>query len=193
MRILVLDNYDSFTYNIAQYLGELGADPTVVRNDAVTLDEVQGFDADGIVVSPGPGHPSRERDFGVCGPTIDALAGHVPILGVCLGLQGIAHRHGARVVQAPHLVHGKAAPVRHDGSGLFAGLPSPLEGGRYHSLVVDPETLPDELEVPARGPDDEVMALRHRHQPLYGIQFHPESILTPTGHDILENFLEACT
>ncbi len=189
-RVLLLDNYDSFTYNLAQLAGRLGADVHVVRNDAITLEEAQDHDPTHIIVSPGPGHPANPRDFGVCGSVIRKMSPGVPTLGVCLGLQGLAHVHGAKVVHAPHLVHGKASPVHHEATGLFQGLPEPFQAGRYHSLVVDPSTLPASLEVTATGPDGEIMGLRHRTQPLLGVQFHPESILTPDGPTLLRNFLE---
>ncbi|MFO7172403.1 MAG: aminodeoxychorismate/anthranilate synthase component II [Bacillota bacterium] len=184
--ILVVDNYDSFTYNLVQYLGELGARVAVVRNDAVTTAEVAAMAPEAIVLSPGPGTPDRA---GITLELVRRLGPRVPILGVCLGHQAIAVAYGGRVVPAPSLVHGKASPVCHRGDPLFAGLPSPFAAGRYHSLVVERETLPPELEVIAETPDGVVMGIRHRRHPVVGVQFHPESILTEGGRRILANFL----
>jgi len=184
--ILVVDNYDSFTYNLVQYLGELGARVAVVRNDAVTTAEVAAMAPEAIVLSPGPGTPDRA---GITLELVWRLGPRVPILGVCLGHQAIAVAYGGRVVPAPSLVHGKASPVCHRGDPLFAGLPSPFAAGRYHSLVVERETLPPELEVIAETPDGVVMGIRHRRHPVVGVQFHPESILTEGGRRILANFL----
>ncbi|MBW3582446.1 MAG: aminodeoxychorismate/anthranilate synthase component II [Euryarchaeota archaeon] len=188
-RILVIDNYDSFTYNLVQYLGELGADPIVHRNDAITLDEAIALKPDGIVISPGPGNPKVERDFGVSGPILTGLSRTVPTLGVCLGLQGFAWLYGGDVAYAPRIMHGKTSVIDHDGKGVFAGVPSPLTVGRYHSLVADPTKVPDALEVSARTTDGEVMGLRHRELPIECVQFHPESILTEHGKEIMRNFL----
>jgi anthranilate synthase/aminodeoxychorismate synthase-like glutamine amidotransferase len=186
-RILVIDSYDSFVYNLVQYLGELGADPLVHRNDALTVDAAVALEPDGVLLSPGPGRP---EDAGIICAAIPAFATRgVPVLGVCLGHQAIGHAFGASVVRAPELMHGKTSPVEHTGEGLFAGLPSPLTATRYHSLVIDPATLPDELTVTARTPDGTVMGVRHRELPIEGVQFHPESILTGHGHDLLRNFL----
>ena len=183
----MIDSYDSFVYNLVQYLGELGADPVVHRNDALTVDEALALEPDGVLVSPGPGRP---EDAGIICAAIPAFAAKgVPVLGVCLGHQAIGHVFGAAVVRAPHLMHGKTSPVEHQGVGVFAGLPSPLTATRYHSLVIDPATLPDELEVTARTADGTVMGVRHRELPIEGVQFHPESILTGHGHDLLRNFL----
>jgi anthranilate synthase/aminodeoxychorismate synthase-like glutamine amidotransferase len=186
--ILVIDNYDSFTYNLVQYLGELGATLTVSRNDAITLAEVERLRPAGIVVSPGPGTP---REAGVSLTVIRALAGAVPILGVCLGHQAIGEAFGGVVERAPEPVHGKVARIHHDGRGVFAGLPSPFEATRYHSLVVRRVGLPACLEVAAETEDGLVMGLRHRALPLEGVQFHPESILTEPGKALLRNFLDA--
>lgn len=187
--LLVLDNYDSFTYNLVQYLGELGADLHVVRNDQVTLDEVAAMRPQAIVLGPGPGTPA---DAGVTIPLIKRFGATVPMLGVCLGHQAIGEAYGGDVIRAPRgVMHGKTSRVRHDGTGLFAGIASPAEVMRYHSLVVKHETLPATLEVTATALDDptEIHALRHREHPVYGVQFHPESIGTETGKLMLRNFL----
>ncbi len=192
MSLLLIDNYDSFTHNLAQLLGGLGADVVVHRNDAVDIDDIDAIVPSHIVLSPGPGHPENERDFGVCGPVIDRFGPSVPILGVCLGHQGIAHRLGGNVVRAPEIVHGKTSPVRHDGTGLFAGVPNPVDVMRYHSLVVERQSLPTVLRVTAETVDTGlVMAFAHREWPMIGVQFHPESIGTPTGQTMMRNFLEA--
>ncbi len=186
--VLVLDNYDSFTFNLVQYLGELGADLQVRRNDAVTVDEVEQMQPVRIVISPGPGHPAQA---GISVALIQRLASRVPILGVCLGHQAIGHAFGGHVGPAPTPKHGKTSTVTHDGRGLFQGLGPALEVGRYHSLVVADEGWPDALEVAARSDDDNVvMALRHKTFPLHGVQFHPESVLTGDGRRLLRNFLE---
>ena len=186
-RVLVLDSYDSFVYNLVQYLGELGADPLVYRNDALSVAEALDLAPDAVLLSPGPGRP---EDAGILCAAIPAFAERgVPVLGVCLGHQGIGHVYGAAVVRAPHLMHGKTSLIRHAGLGVFAGLPSPLEATRYHSLVIDPSTVPDCLEVTAVTDDGIVMGIRHRDLPVEGVQFHPESILTAAGHDLLRNFL----
>ncbi|MCG0238336.1 MAG: aminodeoxychorismate/anthranilate synthase component II [Firmicutes bacterium] len=184
--ILVVDNYDSFTYNLVQYLGDLGARVAVVRNDAVTAAEVAAMAPEAIVLSPGPGTPDRA---GITLELVRRLGPRVPILGVCLGHQAIAVAYGGRVVPAPSPVHGKTSPVCHRGDPLFAGLPSPFAAGRYHSLMVERESLPPELEVIAETPDGVVMGIRHRRHPVVGVQFHPESILTEGGRRILANFL----
>lgn len=183
--IAVIDNYDSFTYNLVQYLGELGAEVRVYRNDAITAEQIAALGPSHIVISPGPGDPSAA---GVSNQVIRRLGGHVPILGVCLGHQCIGEVFGGRVVRAPRLVHGKTSPIYHYGDGLFVGLPSPFEATRYHSLVVA-EPLPDALEITAFTTDGEVMGVRHREWPIFGVQFHPESILTVGGKQILQNFL----
>ena len=184
--LLVIDNYDSFTYNLVQYLGELGAELQVYRNDAITPEEVERLAPAGIVVSPGPGTP---REAGVSVPVIRQCAGRVPILGVCLGHQAIGEVFGGVVERAPEPVHGKTAWIHHDGRGVFAGLPSPFEATRYHSLVVRRADLPACLEVSAESEDGLVMGLRHRELPVEGVQFHPESILTASGKALLGNFL----
>ncbi len=187
--LLVIDNYDSFTYNLVQYLGELGAEIVVRRNDAISVDEVGAMHPAGIVLSPGPCAPAQA---GVTVEVIRAWGSTIPTLGVCLGHQAIGEAYGGRVVRAKRAVHGKASRIAHDGRGLFQGLPSPLEVGRYHSLVVERESLPAALQVTATSLDDpsEIHALRHETHPVWGVQFHPESVLTPDGKQLLRNFLE---
>ena len=187
-RVLIVDNYDSFTYNLVQELGELDADPLVFRNDAIDVAGIRGIGADGIVISPGPGRP---EDGGVSMAVVAELGGESPILGVCLGHQCIGQVFGARVVLAPELMHGKTSPIFHTGVGVFADMPNPFEATRYHSLIVDRDSLPDILEVTAETADGIVMGLRHRDLPIEGVQFHPESILTDVGPDLLANFLRA--
>ena len=186
--LLVIDNYDSFTYNLVQYLGELGADIVVRRNDAVAVDEIGELRPTAIVVSPGPCAPSHA---GVTVPLIQRWGSSIPLLGVCLGHQAIGEAYGGRVVRASRVMHGKSSTVQHDGTGLFEGLPSPLPVMRYHSLIVERESLPAELEVVAVSTEDptEIHALRHRSHPVWGVQFHPESILTTGGKTLLRNFL----
>ena len=187
--MLVVDNYDSFVYNLVQYLGQLGADPLVRRNDSLSLDEVGHLDICGIVISPGPGRP---EEAGISVPLVRAFAGRVPVLGVCLGHQSIGYAFGANVVRAPELLHGKTSLISHDGQGLFAGLPEPLTATRYHSLVVERDSLGAELEVSAWAEDGTVMAIRHKRFQVDGVQFHPESVLTDGGHQLLANWLAAC-
>jgi anthranilate synthase/aminodeoxychorismate synthase-like glutamine amidotransferase len=184
--VLVIDSYDSFVYNLVQYLGELGAEPVVVRNDAVTVDEAVALAPDAVLLSPGPGRPETS---GILCDAIGAFAGRVPVLGVCLGHQAIGHVYGAAVVRAGELMHGKTSLVQHTGRGVFRGLPNPLEATRYHSLVIDPASVPDCLEVTATTADGTVMGVRHRELAVEGVQFHPESILTVGGHELLANFL----
>ena len=186
--LLVLDNYDSFTYNLVQYLGELGADLVVRRNNAITVDEVGALEPDAIVISPGPCTPSQA---GISVPLIQRWGSTIPTLGVCLGHQAIGEAYGGKVVRASRVMHGKCSNVEHDGTGLFEGLPSPLPVMRYHSLIVERESLPGELEVVAVAADDpnEIHAVRHRTHPVWGVQFHPESILTTGGKSMLSNFL----
>lgn len=191
MRVLLIDNYDSFTYNLAQYLGELGASVQVRRNDAIGLEEARSIGPDAIVLSPGPGHPANRRDFGVCADLLRDMSPEVPTLGVCLGHQGIAHCFGGRVSRAQRVMHGKASLVEHDHGPLYDGVSSPFLAGRYHSLIVDPGSLPVELVVTASTKEGEVMGIRHRDLPIEGVQFHPESILTPDGRRILGNFLRS--
>jgi len=186
-RVLVVDNYDSFVYNLVQYLGELGADPVVHRHDAVTLDEMDALGPDLVLISPGPGRPS---DAGLSNAAIRHFGERgTPVLGVCLGLQCIGELYGGTVVRAPHVMHGKTSEIRHTGAGVFAGLPNPITATRYHSLVVVRDSVPDVLEITAESEDGLVMGLRHRAFPIEGVQFHPESILTESGHDLLRNFL----
>ncbi len=189
MRVLVVDNYDSFVYNLVQYLGELGAEPIVHRDDAVSLDDVERIDPDGILISPGPGSPA---DAGISNELIRTWGERVPVFGVCLGHQCIGEVFGGTVARAPQVVHGKTSMVHHDGRGLFEGLPDPLEATRYHSLIVDRDSVPDCLEITAWTDDGLVMGLRHRERPIEGVQFHPESVLTDAGHDLVGNFLRAC-
>jgi len=186
--LLVLDNYDSFTYNLVQYLGELGESPVVKRNDEITVDEIGTMGVTRMVISPGPCTPS---DAGITVSAIRRWGKTIPTLGVCLGHQAIGEAYGGKVVRARTLMHGKTSRITHDGKGLFKGIPSPLEVMRYHSLVVETDSLPAELEVQARSSDDssEIHAIRHREHPVWGVQFHPESILTQNGKDILRNFL----
>jgi len=182
----VVDNYDSFVYNLVQYLGELGSEPLVVRNDTHSVDELMQLECDAILISPGPGRP---EEAGVTCELIRAAAGRVPLLGVCLGHQAIGHVFGASVVRAPELRHGKTSHITHDGAGVFASLPSPLEVTRYHSLVIDTASIPSDLVVTATASDGTVMGVRHRTYEIEGLQFHPESILTQHGHTMLQNFL----
>ena len=184
--VLVIDNYDSFVYNLVQYLGELGAEPVVHRHDELTVDAVEAMAPDGILISPGPGRP---EDAGVSNAVIERLAKRIPILGVCLGHQCIGQVFGAEVVRAAEVVHGKTSVVHHGGQGVLAGLPRPFEATRYHSLVIDPASVPPELEVTATTDDGTVMAIRHRELAVEGVQFHPESILTTSGKQLIANFL----
>lgn len=186
MRVLLIDNYDSFTYNLYQYLCELGADVEVVRNDQITVAEVAARQPDRIVISPGPCTPA---EAGISVDVIRELGSQIPILGVCLGHQAIGAAYGGAVVRAPLVMHGKLSPIYHNGQGVFAGLPSPFLATRYHSLIVRREDLPDELEVTAWTEDGLIMGLRHRSQPVEGVQFHPESIMTDGGKQMLANFL----
>jgi anthranilate synthase component 2 len=189
-RVLVIDNYDSFVYNLVQYLGELGATPIVHRDDALTLAEAVGIEPDAVLISPGPGRP---EDAGLSNDLIRHFAGRRPVLGVCLGHQCIGQVFGGEVVRAPEVMHGKTSLIRHTRTGVFEGLPNPLEATRYHSLVVDRESVPDELEITAETDDGIVMGLRHRTHDVEGVQFHPESILTVKGHALLANFLGRAT
>ena len=187
--ILVIDNYDSFTYNLVQYLGTLGAEIEVYRNDALTVDQLAARPLDGLVISPGPGEP---KDAGISESAIRALSGSIPVLGVCLGHQAIGEVFGGRVVRAPRLMHGKTSPILHRGRGLFAGLDNPFEATRYHSLIVERETLPASLELVAWTPEGEIMGLKHPEHETWGVQFHPESVLTSRGLDLIANFLTLC-
>jgi anthranilate synthase/aminodeoxychorismate synthase-like glutamine amidotransferase len=185
--IVVVDNYDSFTYNLVQYLQELGAEVEVYRNDRITVDGIAARRPEAIVISPGPKTPD---DAGITLDVVRAFSGRVPVLGVCLGHQAIGQAFGGRVVRAPSLMHGKTSGISHDGRTIFRGLPSPFEATRYHSLVVDPNSLPPDLEVSARTEEGVIMGLRHRRHPTEGVQFHPESVLTGEGKRLLKNFLE---
>lgn len=185
--LLMIDNYDSFTYNLVQYFGQLGEEVVVYRNDRITLEEIEGLAPERIVISPGPCSPG---EAGISVSAIKHFAGKVPILGVCLGHQAIGEAFGGKVVRSAYLMHGKTSPIHHDGKGLFKGLPNPFEATRYHSLIVERPTFPDCLEITAWVEEGEVMGLQHRELPIWGVQFHPESILTMNGMDILRNFLE---
>jgi anthranilate synthase/aminodeoxychorismate synthase-like glutamine amidotransferase len=184
--IIIIDNYDSFTYNLAQYIGELGAEVRVFRNDAVTPQEIEALQPSHIVISPGPGAPS---DAGISREVIRQFGSRIPTLGVCLGHQCIGEVFGGRVVRAARLMHGKTSPIQHNGDPLFKDVPEPFEATRYHSLIVERESFPDELKVTATTAEGEIMALRHREHPIVGVQFHPESVLTPCGRQILKNFI----
>ena len=186
--LLVIDNYDSFTYNLVQYFGELGADPQVRRNDAITPEEVEKLKPKKIVISPGPGRP---QDAGISMELIRRLGSRIPLLGVCLGHQCIGEVYGGKVVRAGRLMHGKTSPIQHDGKGVFAKLPNPFEATRYHSLIVEKESVPSCLQVSAETAEGEIMGLRHKEYPVHGVQFHPESILTLHGFQLLANFLDA--
>ncbi len=183
--MVIIDNYDSFVYNLAQYVGELGFQPIVFRNDRITLKDIAAIDPGHLIISPGPGTPD---DAGVSNAVIRRFGGKIPILGVCLGHQCIGQVFGGRIIGASQPTHGKSTSITHDGMTIFRGLPSPIEGGRYHSLVIDPSALPEDLEVTAAG-GGVIMGVRHRRFAIEGVQFHPESIMTVTGHDILRNFL----
>ncbi len=184
--LLMIDNYDSFTYNLYQYLAELGAEVVTVRNDKITLEDIQAMDPQGIIISPGPSTP---LEAGISNDVIRRFGPKLPTLGVCLGHQCVGHVYGAKVDRAGEIRHGKTSMIHHDGKGVLAGLPSPFEAIRYHSLVVYPETLPDSLEISAWTDDGLVMGLRHKEHPVEGVQFHPESIMTPQGKPLLQNFL----
>lgn len=185
--LLLIDNYDSFTYNLVQAFLVLGADVQVYRNDAISVPEALALDPTHLCISPGPGTP---QDAGISMDMIRAFAGRIPVFGVCLGHQSIVEVFGGKVVRAGRLMHGKTSPVEHDGRGLFAGLPQPCEVGRYHSLIAQPESLPEVLQVTARTAEGEIMGVRHRHLSVEGVQFHPESVLTPDGPRLMQNFLE---
>jgi anthranilate synthase component II len=185
--LLMIDNYDSFTYNLVQYLGELGEEVVVRRNDEITLEEVAAMKPDRIVISPGPCTPN---EAGISVPLIERFAGKIPLLGVCLGHQSIGQAFGGRVVHARELMHGKTSSIEHKGEGVFHSLPNPLQATRYHSLVIERDSLPDCFEVTAWSADGEIMGIRHKALPVEGVQFHPESILTEHGHDLLRNFLQ---
>jgi len=185
--LLMIDNYDSFTYNLVQYLGELGQDVRVFRNDQITVAEIERLKPDHLVISPGPCTPT---EAGISVETIQKLAGKIPILGVCLGHQSIGQAYGGRIIRAKQLMHGKTSMIHHAGQGVFAGLPNPFEATRYHSLVIERKTLPEVLEVTAWTEDGEIMGVRHKTLAVEGVQFHPESIMTECGHELLRNFLK---
>ncbi|MEM9204616.1 MAG: aminodeoxychorismate/anthranilate synthase component II [Actinomycetota bacterium] len=187
--ILVIDNYDSFVYILVQYLGELGATPVVKRHDEIDLAGIVALDPDGILISPGPGNPD---DSGVSMAVLTELETTVPIFGVCLGMQCMGQAFGGDVIRAPHVMHGKTSMIRHHDTGVFEGLPNPVEATRYHSLIVDRDTVPDVLEITAESDDGLIMGLRHRERDVEGVQFHPESVLTNAGHDLITNFLDRC-
>ncbi len=191
MRALVIDNYDSFVYNLVQYIGEMGTEVTVYRNDKVTLEQVQHLKPDRIIISPGPGNPEDERYFGVCRAILQQVSPKTPTLGVCLGHQGIFSAFGGRVVSAKRLMHGKTSKIKHDGKGIFRGVENPFSATRYHSLAGDESTIPACLEISAVSMEDgEIMGVRHRDFPINGVQFHPESILCEDGKLMIKNFLE---
>jgi len=184
--LLIIDNYDSFTYNLVQYFGELGANPVVKRNDEITVAEINKMKPEAVVISPGPCTP---KEAGISNDVIREIGPKLPVLGVCLGHQCIGYVFGADVVRAGRLMHGKTSPIIHDQEGVFAGLPSPFDATRYHSLIIDPPTVPDSLVVNARTAENEIMGVRHKEYPIHGVQFHPESILTRHGKELLKNFL----
>ena len=184
--ILLLDNYDSFTYNLAQYLGELGCQVEVHRNDRISVEQIAQRKPERIVISPGPCTP---QEAGICVELVQKLAGKIPILGVCLGHQAIGAAFGGKIIRAPKLFHGKTSQIRHDGSGVFRGLPNPFTATRYHSLIIERKSLPAELRVTAETDDGIIMGMQHRQYPLMGVQFHPESVLTESGKQLLKNFL----
>lgn len=189
MKTLIIDNFDSFTYNLFQYIAEIGGNPEVYRNNEITLSDIEKNGYTHIVISPGPGSPIRKKDFGICGDIIQSFKGRLPILGVCLGHQGIIHFLGGRVIRAPKPMHGKRSIIRvNNSNALFKGLPEKIEIMRYHSLIGDSSSLPNELEITAETEDGVIMAISHKTLPLHGVQFHPESIETPLGKEILKNF-----
>jgi len=185
-KVLVIDNYDSFVYNLVQYLGELNAEPIVKRHDAITINEVEDISPHALLISPGPGNP---KQAGISVDLIKWAAGKIPVLGICLGHQCIGEAWGGKIVHAPQVMHGKTSLISHNESGLFKDIESPFNATRYHSLMVDPESFPDELEITAKTDDDLIMGLKHKKFEIYGLQFHPESILTSYGHKLIENFL----
>lgn len=194
MKILFLDNYDSFVYNLVQYIGEQGAEPLVYRNDSISLDKIRGLNPDGIIISPGPGTPENAKDIGVCLDVIKELGKGIPTLGVCLGHQAIVHAFGGKIVRADNIMHGKTSKIKHNEKGIFKGVKNPLKVMRYHSLIADSGTFPNkELEITAKTlKGGEIFAVRHKKYPIYGVQFHPESIGTGDGKLIIKNFLEVC-
>lgn len=194
MKILILDNYDSFVYNLVQYVGEQGVKPFVYRNDSISLDEIKKLDLNGIIISPGPGNPENDRDIGICLDVIKEFGKKIPILGVCLGHQAIIYVFGGRILQAQKIMHGKSSIISHDETGILKGIRNPTKVMRYHSLIADPDTFPyDELKITAKTIDrKEIFAVKHKKYPIYGVQFHPESIGTKEGKLIIKNFLEVC-
>jgi anthranilate synthase component II len=191
MKVLIIDNYDSFVYNLAQYVGELGAEPQVFRNDKINLKQVKALAPDRVIISPGPGNPEDKKYFGVCNDILRKVSPSVPTLGVCLGNQGIGAAFGGRVVPASRLMHGKTSRIVHDGRGVLRGVKNPFQATRYHSLAIDKTDIPDSLTVTALSMDDaEIMGVRHNEYPIEGVQFHPESIMTPEGMKIIKNFLK---
>ncbi|MCK4885443.1 aminodeoxychorismate/anthranilate synthase component II [Candidatus Bathyarchaeota archaeon] len=192
MKVLVIDNYDSFVYNLVQYVGELGGGPIVYRNDQISLDQARKLEPDRILISPGPGTPEDPRYFGTCSLILQQMSPKIPTLGVCMGCQGIVHVFGGRIVRAKVLMHGKTSMIRHDGKSLFRGVKNPLRATRYHSLIAEKRSLPSCLEITAEAVDDlEVMGVRHTRYPIEGVQFHPESFLTEDGMKMIKNFLDA--
>jgi anthranilate synthase/aminodeoxychorismate synthase-like glutamine amidotransferase len=192
VKVLVIDNYDSFVYNLVQYIGELGGDPVVYRNDQITLKQAMQLNPQRIVISPGPGTPEETRYFGVCSAILQQMSCKIPTLGVCLGNQGIIYAFGGKIIQARRLMHGKTSRIKHDGKGVFESVRNPFTATRYHSLVGDRGSIPSCLEITAESTDDgEIMGVRHRTYPITGVQFHPESILCEDGKKIIKNFLEA--
>ena len=191
MKVLVIDNYDSFVYNLVQYIGELGAETLVYRNDQVNMQELTKLKPDRIVISPGPGTPEDEKYFGVCTAILQTLSPKIPTLGVCLGHQGIIHAFGGKIIHAKKLMHGKTCTIKHDQKGIFTGVRNPFNATRYHSLAGERESIPDCLQITAESVEDgEIMGIRHKQYPIYGVQFHPESILCEDGKLIVKNFLE---
>lgn len=186
-RILVIDNFDSFVYNLVQYIGELGAEPVVIRNNEMSVRDAAALQPDGVLLSPGPGRP---EDAGILCEAIEEFAGRIPVFGVCLGHQAIGQVYGGNVVRAPELLHGKTSPIHHFNEGVFANLPNPMPATRYHSLIIERETLPDVLSVTAQTESGMIMGVRHRALDVEGVQFHPESILTTSGHDMIRNFMQ---
>jgi len=194
MKILVLDNYDSFVYNLVQYIGEIGAEPHVFRNDAITLKNIQDMNPKGIIISPGPGTPENPKDIGICMDVIKKVGKEIPILGVCLGHQAIVYVFGGKILQAKTIMHGKTSEISHDGNSIFKGIKNPIQVMRYHSLIADSKFFPnDKLNIIAKTTDrNEIFAVMHKKYPIYGVQFHPESIGTENGKLLIRNFLEIC-